>query len=71
VSGPLGMVSELGSPAASVWLFAPCRSMIWGVLPSRVPRLLHCAETTEKVRRLGGLFPSGLIRSFFPANQWF
>jgi hypothetical protein len=33
VSGPLGMVSELGSPAASVWLFAPCRSMIWGVLP--------------------------------------
>jgi hypothetical protein len=27
------MVSELGSPAASVWLFAPCRSMIWGVLP--------------------------------------
>ena len=33
VSGPLGMVSELGSPAASVWLFAPCRLMIWGVLP--------------------------------------
>jgi hypothetical protein len=25
VSGPLGIVSELGSPAASVWLFAPCR----------------------------------------------
>jgi hypothetical protein len=24
VSGPLGMVSELGSPATSVWLFAPC-----------------------------------------------
>jgi hypothetical protein len=23
VSGPLGMVSELGSPAASVWLFGP------------------------------------------------
>jgi hypothetical protein len=33
VSGPLGMVSELGSPAVSVWLFAPCRLMIWGVLP--------------------------------------
>jgi hypothetical protein len=33
VSGPLGMVSELGSPAASVWLLPPVPLMIWGVLP--------------------------------------
>jgi hypothetical protein len=39
--------------------------------PNRVKPLLLSMETTEKVRRLGGLFPSGLIRSFFPANQWF
>jgi hypothetical protein len=36
-----------------------------------IVRVLARLETTEKVRRLGGLFPSGLIRSFFPANQWF
>jgi hypothetical protein len=31
--GRSGWLPELGSSAASVWLFAPCRSMIWGVLP--------------------------------------
>jgi hypothetical protein len=40
-------------------------------MPSAFLAQLHLWETTEKVRRLGGLFPSGLIRSFFPANQWF
>jgi hypothetical protein len=31
VSGPLGTLPELGSPAASIWLFAPVADYLGGV----------------------------------------